>query len=53
MHTQPYYQNLGFSDGQFPESESYYSNAISIPLFHAMTEEQQNKVVTALTEILV
>jgi UDP-4-amino-4,6-dideoxy-N-acetyl-beta-L-altrosamine transaminase len=53
VHTQPYYQNLGFSDGQFPESESYYSNAISIPLFHAMTEEQQNKVVTALTEILV
>jgi len=53
VHTQPYYQNLGFSYGQFPESESYYSNAISIPLFHAMTEEQQNKVVAVLTEILV
>lgn len=53
VHTQPYYKNLGFVSGQFPESESYYTDAISIPLFHAMTEEQQNKVVTVLTEILV
>jgi UDP-4-amino-4,6-dideoxy-N-acetyl-beta-L-altrosamine transaminase len=53
VHTQPYYQNLGFSDGQFPESESYYTDAISIPLFHAMTDEQQNKVVNVLTEVLI
>ena len=53
VHTQPYYKNLGFVAGQFPESESYYTDAISIPLFHAMTEEQQNKVVNVLTEVLV
>lgn len=53
VHTQPYYKNLGFVEGQFPVSESYYTDAISIPLFHAMTEKQQNKVVTVLTEVLV
>ncbi|PCI56446.1 MAG: UDP-4-amino-4,6-dideoxy-N-acetyl-beta-L-altrosamine transaminase [Gammaproteobacteria bacterium] len=52
VHTQPYYQNLGFKEGQFQESERYYQDAISIPLFHLMTDEQQNKVVNTLTKIL-
>jgi len=52
VHTQPYYQNLGFKVGQFSEAESYYNQAISIPLFHVMTDEQQLEVVTVLTKIL-
>lgn len=52
VHTQPYYQNLGFKYGQYPESESYYQDAISIPLFHTMTIEQQDEVITALTIVL-
>jgi dTDP-4-amino-4,6-dideoxygalactose transaminase len=53
VHTQPYYKELSFVAGQFIESEKYYTDAISIPLFHTMTEVQQNKVVAALTEILI
>jgi UDP-4-amino-4,6-dideoxy-N-acetyl-beta-L-altrosamine transaminase len=53
VHTQPYYQKLGFKVGQFKEAESYYKQAISIPLFHAMTYEQQQEVVKVLTNILV
>ena len=53
VHTQPYYQDLGFKLGQFPESEKYYQEAISIPLFHTMTQKQQDKVVKTLTEVLV
>lgn len=52
VHTQPYYQNLGFKLGQFPEAESYYQRAISIPLFHAMTDSQQLEVVNTLSEVL-
>lgn len=52
VHTQPYYQDMGFSDGDFPESERYYSEAISLPMFHGMTEEQQDTVVETLTDIL-
>ncbi|MGO2317956.1 MAG: UDP-4-amino-4,6-dideoxy-N-acetyl-beta-L-altrosamine transaminase [Vibrio toranzoniae] len=52
VHTQPYYQAMGFSDGDFPESERYYQEAISLPMFHGMTEEQQNTVVRVVTEIL-
>ncbi|ACH64847.1 UDP-4-keto-6-deoxy-N-acetylglucosamine 4-aminotransferase [Aliivibrio fischeri MJ11] len=52
VHTQPYYQELGFKTGDFPESECYYQEAISLPMFHMMTEEQQNEVVCVLSKVL-
>jgi UDP-4-amino-4,6-dideoxy-N-acetyl-beta-L-altrosamine transaminase len=52
IHTQPYYQQLGFKEGDFPNSEHYYSRAISIPLFHAMTLNQQDEVYNALKRVL-
>lgn len=52
VHTQPYYQAMGFTEGEFPESERYYQEAISLPMFHGMKEEQQNTVVRVVTEIL-
>jgi dTDP-4-amino-4,6-dideoxygalactose transaminase len=52
IHLQPYYQNLGFKYGDFPNSELYYENALTLPLFAKMTFEQQDKVVNALTKIL-
>jgi UDP-4-amino-4,6-dideoxy-N-acetyl-beta-L-altrosamine transaminase len=45
VHTQPYYRRLGFTDGMFPESEQYYSEAISLPMFASMTNELQGRVV--------
>jgi len=53
VHTQPYYKELGFEVGQYPVAESYYQEAISIPLFHTMTNEQQDVVVATLTLILI
>ena len=52
IHTQPYYRNLGFADGDFPAAEDYYSRAISIPVFHGMTDAQQDRVVEVLSGIL-
>lgn len=52
VHMQPYYQELGFEMGQFPHAEQYYKEAISIPMFHTMTEVQQDKVVATLEELL-
>lgn len=52
IYTQPYYRKLGFKDGYCVEAESYYSEAISIPLFAGMLEEQQDEVVRSLTEAL-
>lgn len=52
VHTQPYYQNMGFKVGQFPEAERYYTEAISIPMYPIMSEEQQDEVVRCLREAL-
>lgn len=52
VHTQPYYQRMGFNAGDFPESERYYAEAISLPMFQTMTEEQQDEVVGALGKAL-
>lgn len=52
VHTQPYYQRMGFQAGDFPESENYYAEAISLPMFQTMSEEQQDQVVAALRKAL-
>ena len=52
VHTQPYYQNLGFELGDFPQAEQYYQEAISIPLYYDLTEENQERVVAVFRDIL-
>jgi dTDP-4-amino-4,6-dideoxygalactose transaminase len=48
VHTQPYYQQMGFKQGDFPEAERYYAEAISLPMYPTMTEDQQDQVIAAL-----
>ncbi|MCB2080038.1 MAG: DegT/DnrJ/EryC1/StrS family aminotransferase [Novosphingobium sp.] len=52
IHTQPYYCDLGFSDGDFPAAEDYYSRAISLPMFPELTEPQQDRVIATLAGLL-
>jgi UDP-4-amino-4,6-dideoxy-N-acetyl-beta-L-altrosamine transaminase len=52
VHLQPYYRDLGFAAGDFPQAEAYYAQAISLPLFPAMTDEQQDFVVDQLRRLL-
>lgn len=52
VHTQPYYQTMGFGWGDFPEAEQYYREAISIPMHPSLSDEEQDFVVAALREAL-
>lgn len=52
VHLQPYYQRLGFQQGDFPEAESYACNAISLPLYPGLQVSEQLRVVHALSELL-
>ena len=52
VHTQPYYRRMGFDWGIFPAAEKYYQEAITLPLFPAMTEKDQDRVVDALKRTL-
>lgn len=53
VHTQPYYQQMGFKHGDYPEAEQYYREAISIPMHPTLTESEQDTVINALKEALV
>ena len=48
VHLQPFYQRKGFRPGQFPNAEAYAKEAISIPLYFGLTNENQNFVVKSL-----
>ena len=52
VHTQPYYQNMGFKQGDFPEAERYYTEAISLPMYQSLTDRQQDEVVRVLESVL-
>ena len=52
VHLQPYYQNMGFKQGDYPNAENYYSQAISIPMFQGLTFEMQDQVVEVLKKVL-
>ncbi|MDU8361871.1 UDP-4-amino-4,6-dideoxy-N-acetyl-beta-L-altrosamine transaminase [Pseudomonas syringae group sp. J309-1] len=53
VHTQPYFAAMGFAPDAFPESQKYYREAISIPMFQTMTFDQQDEVVAALNKALI
>jgi dTDP-4-amino-4,6-dideoxygalactose transaminase len=52
VHTQPYYQNMGFKLGDFPDAEQYYLEAVSIPMHVNLTDAEQDFVVSALREAM-
>lgn len=52
VHTQPYYKKMGFKKGDFPESEQYYREALSLPIYPTLTEPEQLHVVDALEQAL-
>jgi len=45
IHFQPWYKQLGFSRGDFPEAEEFYREAITLPLFPLMSEMQQDQII--------
>jgi UDP-4-amino-4,6-dideoxy-N-acetyl-beta-L-altrosamine transaminase len=52
VHLQPFYQQMGFKLGDFPEAERYYSEAISLPMYPLLTDAQQDAVVSMLKRAL-
>lgn len=52
VHLQPYYQKLGFREDDFPVSEQYYREAMTLPLYYDLTDEQQDEIISALRDVL-
>jgi len=52
VYRQPYYEKMGFRKGYCPEAEHYYEDAISLPMYPALTETQQDNVVDVVRRSL-
>src|SRR4029078_8960386 len=52
VYRQPYYRELGFGQGHCPNAEAYYVEAISLPMFASMTDEELATVVAELKKAL-
>jgi UDP-4-amino-4,6-dideoxy-N-acetyl-beta-L-altrosamine transaminase len=52
VHSQPYYQQFAFQKGDFPHAETYYDEALSLPMYATLTDQQQDIVLRSLKEVL-
>ncbi len=52
VYRQPYYERLGFKEGYCPEAERYHQDAISIPMYASLSEDDQTTVISVLHDIL-
>jgi len=48
IYLQPYYVNLGFRKGLCPESENFFRQAISLPIYPSLHQEDQDRVIDIL-----
>jgi perosamine synthetase len=54
VHQHPYYrERFGFQDGEYPVAEVAYERLISLPMFHAMTDEDVEDVIGAVHKVMV
>lgn len=49
---QPYYRGLGHTPEAYPHAAAYYDEALTIPLYFDLTDEQQGQVITTIKELL-
>lgn len=53
IYKQPYYKlNYHFKQTDFPNAEEYYSQALTIPLYPSMTEEDINRVIDGINKVI-
>ena len=52
VHCQPYYRDLGFTSGSYPEAEAHGETAVTLPLFPGLTDPEQDQVITAVWEVV-
>ena len=52
LHLQDAYGDLGYEKGRFPVTEKCAEGLVSLPMFAELTEEQMEKTVKILEEIL-
>lgn len=52
IYKHPYYQRMGFNASDFPRSQQYYSEAVSLPMYATLSESQQDRVVAEIKSVM-
>lgn len=52
VHRLPYYQSLGWKQGDFPISENFYNSCLSLPMFPTLTVDEQQYVIDQIKAFL-
>lgn len=52
IYRQPYYARLDFDPADFPEAERYYAEAITLPLYPALSDDGQDEVIRAVKDVI-
>ena len=52
VHLHPFYAQLGFEHGQFPVAEDYHREALSIPLYYSLSDDDQSFVIDSMQALL-
>ncbi len=52
IYRQPYYEKFGYDITSYPESEKYYAQAISLPMYFGLSSEQQSTVTNTISKVL-
>jgi UDP-4-amino-4,6-dideoxy-N-acetyl-beta-L-altrosamine transaminase len=51
VHRQPYYESLGFKNGDFLESEKFHRKVISLPIFPSLKKSECEKVISVISKV--
>jgi len=52
VHTMPYYKNIGYSEADLSNAETYYSKCISLPMYPTLSNEEQSYVINKVLEFI-
>ena len=52
VHTMPYYKNIGYSEADLSNAETYYSKCISLPMYPTLSNEEQNFVIEHVNQFV-
>jgi UDP-4-amino-4,6-dideoxy-N-acetyl-beta-L-altrosamine transaminase len=50
VHLQPYYKQFGWKEGDMPIAEAYYEKCLSLPMYHGMTDDEQDYVINCISD---